>query len=102
MIELLFFRLPSNCVHPTNLLPTGVIITSNYLHRRLLSTEVLRSSNQKHTRPRSEPSFLSNQPFAFKGAGFDFFFIYLNATKTKKAGRLCPACESRIGCGGQI
>jgi hypothetical protein len=36
---------------------------------------MLRSSKQKHTRPRSEPSFLSNQPFVFKGAGFDFVFL---------------------------
>src|SRR6266849_914197 len=51
MLQLLFSRLSSDRVQPTNLLPTGVVITSNKDHRRLLSTELLRSSNQKHTRP---------------------------------------------------
>src|SRR6266446_7641791 len=51
MLQLLFSRLSSDRVQPTNLLPTGVVITSNKHHRRLLSTEWLRSSNQKHTRP---------------------------------------------------
>src|SRR5438876_10580293 len=51
MLQLLFSGLSSRRVQPTNLLPTGMVITSNKHHRRLLSTELLRSSNQKHTWP---------------------------------------------------
>src|SRR6266850_8377726 len=51
MLQFLFSGLSRHRIQPTNLLPTGVVITSNNHHRRLLSTELLRSSNQKHTRP---------------------------------------------------
>src|SRR5260370_34828261 len=39
MFQFLFSGLSSRRVQPTNLLPTGVVITSNKHHRRLLPTE---------------------------------------------------------------
>src|SRR5713226_9179642 len=39
MLQFLFSGLSSRRVQPTNLLPTGVVITSNKHHRRLLPTE---------------------------------------------------------------
>src|SRR6266581_3582121 len=39
MLQLFLLGLPGNRVQPTNLLPTGVVITSNNHHRRLLPTE---------------------------------------------------------------
>src|SRR5216684_2989213 len=39
VFQLFLLRFPCGCFHPTNLLPTGVIITSNKHHRRLLPTE---------------------------------------------------------------
>src|SRR5258708_11061488 len=39
MLQLFFSRLARGRVQPTNLLPTGVVITSNKHHRRLLPTE---------------------------------------------------------------
>src|SRR5580704_9031542 len=38
VLQLLFSRLSRDRVHPTNLLPTGMVITSNNHHRRLLPT----------------------------------------------------------------
>src|SRR6266446_429973 len=72
MLQLLFSRLSSDRVQPTNLLPTGVVITSNKHHRRLLSTEWLRSSNQKHTRPPIGAfALIQSILVLFKGAGVD-------------------------------
>src|SRR6266446_7155932 len=70
MLQLLFSRLSSDRVQPTNLLPTGVVITSNKHHRRLLSTEWLRSSNQKHTRPPIGAFALIQSTLRFSGCGF--------------------------------
>src|ERR1700687_6174908 len=70
MLQLLFSRLSSDRVQPTNLLPTGVVITSNKDHRRLLSTELLRSSNQKHTRPPIGAfALIQSIPVGFMGRG---------------------------------
>src|SRR5260370_14947649 len=76
MLQLLFSGLSSGCVYPTNLLPTGVVITSNNHHRRLLPTNSFGPPNRSIPVMRTEPSFLSNQPFGFKGAGFDFVFSW--------------------------
>src|SRR5580700_3765714 len=61
MHQLLLLRFPSHRVHPTNLLPTRMKITSNNQHRRLLSFPNSWSSNQRIQGPRTELSFLSNQ-----------------------------------------
>src|SRR4029077_12679167 len=39
VLQLPFLGLPSDRVYPTNLLPTGVVITSNDHHRRLLPAD---------------------------------------------------------------
>src|SRR5260370_41631939 len=70
MLQLLFPGFPRRRVQPTNLLPTGVVITSNNHHRRLLSTELLRSSNQKHTRPPIGAFALIQSTLRFYGCGF--------------------------------
>src|SRR6266436_4680934 len=51
-------------IEPTNLLPRGVIITSNKNHK---APSVPRVSvlNQSLLGPRTEPSLLSNQPLRF-------------------------------------
>src|SRR5580704_11766610 len=46
MLQLPFSRLSSDRVYPTNLLPTGVIITSYNHHRRLLPTECFGPPNR--------------------------------------------------------
>src|SRR5258708_30571486 len=61
MLQLLFSGLSSGCVYPTNLLPTGVVITSNNHHRRLLPTDSFGPPNRRIPVMRTEPSFLSNQ-----------------------------------------
>src|SRR5882672_2946477 len=61
MLQLLFLRLPSDCVHPRNLLPTGVVITSNKHHRRLLPAESFGPPTRSLLGYRTEPSLLSNQ-----------------------------------------
>src|SRR2546426_11480539 len=61
MLQLLFPGLPSDRVQPTNLLPTGVIITSNNHHRRLLPTECFGPPTKSILGSRTEPSLLSNQ-----------------------------------------
>src|SRR6202162_6397668 len=80
MHQLLLLRFPSHRVHPTNLLPTRMKITSNNQHRRLLSFPNSWFSNQRIQGTRTEPSFLSNQAFdlefrvpqssVFEGWGF--------------------------------
>src|SRR5258708_3124584 len=55
------FRLSCGLIHPRNLLPTGVKITSNKNHRRLLPLRELRSSTKSLLGLRTEPSRLSNQ-----------------------------------------
>ena len=57
------FRLSGGLLHPRNLLPTGVKITSNKNHRRLLPLRELRSSTKSLLGLRLEPSLLSNQSF---------------------------------------
>ena len=88
-------------VHPTNLLPSRVKITSNKHHRRLLSFPVLRSSNQSILGSRMEPSLLSNHPLVFKGA-----FSYHNRFSRLKPEMAIrrespPACSRRISTRGQ-
>src|SRR2546428_4803767 len=61
MLQLFFSRLARGRVQPTNLLPTGVVITSNKHHRRLLPTESFGPPTRSLLGYRTEPSFLSNQ-----------------------------------------
>src|SRR5260370_1554416 len=76
MFQFLFSGLSSRRVQPTNLLPTGVVITSNKHHRRLLPTEfasVLQPEAYSATE-RSLRSYPIN-PLVLrfsKGAEFDF------------------------------
>src|SRR6266436_7082419 len=72
MLQLLFSGLSSGCVYPTNLLPTGVVITSNNHHRRLLPTDSFGPPNRSIPVMRTEPSFLSNQLLRV-GQGWGFF-----------------------------
>ena len=52
MLQFPFLRLPGLCVHPTNLLPARVVITSYNQHSKApFEPNLLRSSNQKLTRP---------------------------------------------------
>src|SRR6266436_2592242 len=71
MLQLLFSGLSSGCVYPTNLLPTGVVITSNNHHRRLLPTDSFGPPNRSIPVMRTEPSFLSNQHAEFACAGLE-------------------------------
>src|SRR3989442_1155621 len=66
MLQLFFSRLARGRVQPTNLLPTGVVITSNKHHRRLLPTESFGPPTRSLLGYRTEPSFLSNQPFGLR------------------------------------
>src|SRR5882672_3552407 len=72
MVQLYFSRLPRRRFHPTNLLPTRVVITSNDPHRRLLPADSFGPPNRSIPAQRTEASFLSNQPCVFQGAGLDF------------------------------
>src|SRR3989442_7732819 len=77
MLQLFLLRLPGNRVQPTNLLPTGVVITSNNHHRRLLPTEFAsvlqpeaysateRSLRSYPINPRSPKTLLRAHPFGF-------------------------------------
>src|SRR5208283_552130 len=65
MLQLPFSRLSCCCVQPTNLLPTGVKITSNEDHRRLLPTDSFGSPNRSILGYRTEPSLLCNQYAGF-------------------------------------
>src|SRR5712692_7438545 len=62
MYQLFIPGLSRGLIEPTNLLPRGVIITSNKNHK---APSVPRVSvlNQSLLGPRTEPSLLSNQPF---------------------------------------
>src|SRR6266849_3986517 len=75
VFQLFLLRFPCGCFHPTNLLPTGVIITSNKHHRRLLPTECFGPPTKSILGSRMEPSLLSNQSLWFlQGWGFWFLF----------------------------
>src|SRR5713101_1803078 len=74
VFQLFLLRLPRGCLHPTNLLPTGVVITSNNHHRRLLPTECFGPPTKSILGSRMEPSLLSNQAFGLNAAGFDFSY----------------------------
>src|SRR6266404_4207206 len=63
MLQLPLARLSRRRVQPTNLLPTGVIITSNNHHRRLLPTDSFGPPNRSIPAMRTEPSLLCNQSF---------------------------------------
>src|SRR5260370_26140614 len=65
MYQFLLADLPGRFVKPRNLLPTGVKIASNKHHRRLLlPSQASWSSNYRVPGIETEPSLLSNQPFA--------------------------------------
>src|ERR1700691_4144009 len=49
MFQFLFGGLPSRRVQPTNLLPTGVVITSNNHHRRLLPAQCFGPPTQAYS-----------------------------------------------------
>jgi hypothetical protein len=69
MIQLLLLGFSRNCVYPTNLLPTGVKITSNNYHRRLLPTDSFGSPNRSlRGYERSLRSYPIN-PCVFQGCG---------------------------------
>src|SRR2546428_12028475 len=104
MLQLFFSRLARGRVQPTNLLPTGVVITSNKHHRRLLPTESFGPPTRSLLGYRTEPSFLSNQPFGFKGAGFVRCAIHSSGITGKGIFILSPSvvtggrrCWERLG-----
>jgi hypothetical protein len=61
MSKLQFPSLARGDLHPTNLLPTGVVIASYNPHRRLLPTDSFGPPNRRIPATRTEPSLLSNQ-----------------------------------------
>src|SRR6266404_5653860 len=67
MLQLPLARLSRRRVQPTNLLPTGVIITSNNHHRRLLPTDSFGPPNRSIPAMRTEPSLLCNQSSVYEG-----------------------------------
>jgi hypothetical protein len=61
MNQLLLLRFPRNRVHPTNVLPTRMKITSNNQHRRLLPSQILGPPTKEYrVRERSLRSYPIN------------------------------------------
>src|SRR5258708_35408057 len=82
VLQLLLVRLPGLRVHPTNLLPTGVVINSNNIHRRLLPTDRFGPPTRSILGYRTEPSLLSNQPSGWEGGSWVLLPLLHSGTMT--------------------